>query len=219
MSSFEFLFFITSSIILTSAIVVVSAKNPIHSLLLMILVFINVVYGLFCLEIEFLAISFVIVYIGAVSVLFLFVVMMLNIKIIELNNELIHYFPIGSLIGLIFFFNIFLMLLKSNLIPLLNLNFFDQFFLINWFNIIENTSNIEVMGSLIYTYYFYFFMLSAIILLVAMVGAIVLTAENKDVNIYSQEIFHQLSRNSNKAFFKIKNNFFLTYSNQKQLVK
>ena len=131
MSSFEFLFFITSSIILTSAIVVVSAKNPIHSLLLMILVFINVVYGLFCLEIEFLAISFVIVYIGAVSVLFLFVVMMLNIKIIELNNELIHYFPIGSLIGLIFFFNIFLMLLKSNLIPLLNLNFFDQFFLIN----------------------------------------------------------------------------------------
>jgi len=91
MTSFEFLFFITSSIILTSAIVVVSAKNPIHSLLLMILVFINVVYGLFCLEVEFLALSFVIVYIGAVSVLFLFVVMMLNIKIIELNNELIHY--------------------------------------------------------------------------------------------------------------------------------
>ena len=58
----------------------------------------------FCLEVEFLALSFVIVYIGAVAVLFLFVVMMLNIKIIELNNELIHYFPIGSLIGLIFFF-------------------------------------------------------------------------------------------------------------------
>lgn len=76
------------------------------------------------------------------------------------------------------------------------------------------------MGSLIYTYYFYFFMLSAIILLVAMVGAIVLTAENKDVNIYSQEIFHQLSRNSNKAFFKIKNTkYFFIYNNQKQLIK
>ena len=203
MTSFEFLFFITSSIILTSAIVVVSAKNPIHSLLLMILVFINVVYGLFCLEVEFLALSFVIVYIGAVSILFLFVVMMLNIKIIELNNELIHYFPIGSLIGLIFLFNVFLMLLKSNLIPLLNINFFDQFFLINWFNIIENTSNLEVIGSLLYTYYFYFFMLSAIILLVAMVGAIVLTAQNKDVTIYTQEIFHQLSRSTNKAFFMV----------------
>jgi NADH:ubiquinone oxidoreductase subunit 6 (subunit J) len=203
MTSFEFLFFITSSIILTSAIVVVSAKNPIHSLLLMILVFINVVYGLFCLEVEFLALSFVIVYIGAVAVLFLFVVMMLNIKIIELNNELIHYFPIGSLIGLIFFFNIFLMLLKSNLIPLLNINFFDQFYLINWFNIIENTSNLEVIGSLLYTYYFYFFMVSAVILLVAMVGAIVLTAQNKDVTIYTQDIFHQLSRSTNKAFFMI----------------
>jgi len=203
MTSFEFLFFITSSIILTSAIVVVSAKNPIHSLLLMILVFINVVYGLFCLEVEFLALSFVIVYIGAVSILFLFVVMMLNIKIIELNNELIHYFPIGSLIGLIFLFNVFLMLLKSNLIPLLNINFFDQFFLINWFNIIENTSNLEVIGSLLYTYYFYFFMLSAIILLVAMVGAIVLTSQNKDVTIYTQEIFHQLSRSTNKAFFMV----------------
>ena len=203
MTSFEFLFFITSSIILTSAIVVVSAKNPIHSLLLMILVFINVVYGLFCLEVEFLALSFVIVYIGAVAVLFLFVVMMLNIKIIKLNNELIHYFPIGSLIGLIFFFNIFLMLLKSNLIPLLNINFFDQFYLINWFNIIENTSNLEVIGSLLYTYYFYFFMVSAVILLVAMVGAIVLTAQNKDVTIYTQDIFHQLSRSTNKAFFMI----------------
>lgn len=203
MSSFEFLFFITSSIILTSAIVVVSAKNPIHSLLLMILVFINVVYGLFCLEVEFLALAFIIVYIGAVSVLFLFVVMMLNIKIIELNNELIHYFPIGSFFGLIFLFNLFLILLKTNLIPLLSLNFFDQFFYVNWFNLLENNTNLEIIGHLLYTYYFYFFMLSAIILLIAMVGAIALTSQTKDNTIYEQEIFHQLSRTTNKAFFKV----------------
>ena len=89
----ELLFFLFSSLILTSGLIVITARNPIHSVLFMILVFVNVIFLLICLQAEFLALTFVIVYVGAVAVLFLFVVMMLNIKITELNKELIHYFP------------------------------------------------------------------------------------------------------------------------------
>ena len=98
----ELLFFLFSSLILTSGLIVITARNPIHSVLFMILVFVNVIFLLICLQAEFLALTFVIVYVGAVAVLFLFVVMMLNIKITELNKELIHYFPIGGLVGIIF---------------------------------------------------------------------------------------------------------------------
>jgi NADH-quinone oxidoreductase subunit J len=109
----ELLFFLFSSLILTAGLVVITARNPIHSVLFMILVFVNVIFLLICLQAEFLALTFVIVYVGAVAVLFLFVVMMLNIKVTELNKELVHYFPIGGLVGIIFLMNIFLILLSN----------------------------------------------------------------------------------------------------------
>lgn len=199
--SFEILFFLFSSIILTSALVVISARNPIHSVLFLILVFVNVIFILIHLEVEFLALTFVIVYVGAVAVLFLFVVMMLNIKIVELNKELIHYFPIGGLIGLIFLADVFFIIFKSDVTPLLNTNFINQFGITDWFSIVDDVSNIETMGNLIYTYYFYFFLLSAVVLLIAMIGAIVLTSQVRDKNIHSQNIYHQMSRISKNAIF------------------
>lgn len=167
----------------------------------LILVFVNIIFILIHLEVEFLALTFVIVYVGAVAVLFLFVVMMLNIKIVELNKELIHYFPIGGLIGLIFLVDVFFIIFKSDLMPLLNTNFINQFGITDWFSIIDDVSNIESMGNLIYTYYFYFFLLSAVVLLIAMIGAIVLTAQVRDKNIHSQNIYHQMSRTSKNAIF------------------
>ena len=199
--TFEILFFLFSSIILTSALVVISARNPIHSVLFLILVFVNIIFILIHLEVEFLALTFVIVYVGAVAVLFLFVVMMLNIKIVELNKELIHYFPIGGLIGIIFLVDVFFIIFKSDIMPLLNTNFINQFVIIDWFSIIDDVSNIETMGSLIYTYYFYFFMLSAVVLLIAMIGAIVLTAQVRDKTVHSQNIYHQMSRSPKHAIF------------------
>ena len=148
---------------------VISARNPIHSVLFLILVFVNVIFILIHLEVEFLALTFVIVYVGAVAVLFLFVVMMLNIKIVELNKELIHYFPIGGLIGLIFLVDVFFIIFKSDVTPLLNTNFINQFGITDWFSIVDDVSNIETMGNLIYTYYFYFFLSSAVVLSIAMV--------------------------------------------------
>ena len=108
----EFLFFLFSSIILTGGLVVITARNPIHSVLFMMLVFINVVFLLLFLEVEFLSLTFVIVYVGAVAVLFFFVFMMLNIKITELT-EIVHYLPIGGFVGFIFLFDIFLLLLMN----------------------------------------------------------------------------------------------------------
>jgi len=197
----ELLFFLFSSVILTSGLVVITARNPIHSVLFMILVFVNVVFILIFLEAEFLALTFVIVYVGAVAVLFLFVVMMLNIKITELNKELVHYFPIGGLVGFIFLFSILYILLTNGVSSPISNSLMSYYSYMNWFELIDNPNNIEVIGQLVYTHEVYFFILSGLVLLVAMVGAIVLTSQNRDKSVRTQQVFHQLSRNSKSAIF------------------
>jgi len=197
----ELLFFLFSSILLTSGLVVITARNPIHSVLFMILVFVNVVFILLFLEAEFLALTFVIVYVGAVAVLFLFVVMMLNIKITELNKELVHYFPIGGLVGLIFLFNVFLVLVMNGVGVSFNLALMKEYTYLNWFENIDHLSNIEVIGQLLYTHEFICFLIAGLVLLVAMIGAIVLTVQNRDKSVRTQQVFHQLSRNSKRAIF------------------
>jgi len=198
----ELFFFLFSSILLSSSLVVITARNPIHSVLFMILVFLNVVFILISLEVEFLALTFVIVYVGAVAVLFLFVVMMLNIKITSLNKELIHYFPIGGLVGLIFLFNVILVMLSSgvnsSLTSSLVLKKYDY---IDWLSLVDSPTNIEVIGQVVYTAQSLYFIISGLVLLVAMIGAIVLTNQNKDKSIRTQQVFQQLSRNFKKAIF------------------
>lgn len=197
----EVLLYFFSSLILTSGLIVITARNPIHSVLFMILVFVNVVFVLIFLESEFLALTFVIVYVGAVAVLFLFVVMMLNIKVIELNKELVHYFPIGGLVGFMFLFNIFLISINNGIsLPLSN-SLMSEYEYFDWFSHIDSISNIEVIGSLVYTNQIYYFILSGLVLLVAMIGAIVLTIQKKDKSVRTQQVFHQLSRNSKNALF------------------
>jgi len=197
----ELLFFFFSSMVLTSGLIVITARNPIHSVLFMILVFVNVVCMLIFLEAEFLALTSVIVYVGAVAVLFLFVVMMLNIKIIELNKELIHYFPIGSAVGFVFLFNIFIILVSNGISSPLNLMLATDSNYLDWFSNVDSLSNIEVIGLLVYTNQIYFFIMSGLVLLVAMIGAIILTIQNKDKDVRVQQVFHQLSRSSRNAIF------------------
>ena len=192
----ELLFFLFSSLILTAGLVVIPARNPIHSVLFMILVFVNVIFLLICLQAEFLALTFVIVYVGAVAVLFLFVVMMLNIKVTELNKELVHYFPIGGLVGIIFLMNIFLILLSNGVNSPLDLSLTKNLTYKNWFEFIDSPTNIEVIGQLIYTHQVFYFLLCGLVLLVAMIGAIVLTSQSRDKSVRVQQVFHQLSRNS-----------------------
>ena len=107
---FNFLFFIFAFIILSCALMVIGSKNPIHSILYLVLVFCSSSGILLMLEVDFLAMMFIVVYVGAIAVLFLFVIMMLNIKIIELNENLISYLPISAFLMIIFILEFFIFL-------------------------------------------------------------------------------------------------------------
>jgi NADH:ubiquinone oxidoreductase subunit 6 (subunit J) len=117
------LFYIFSSIAIVSGIMVISSRNPMHSVLFLVLVFCNAAGLLLLLETEFLAMLLLIVYVGAIAVLFLFVVMMLNIRLTELNESILRYLPIGGVILLIFLFEL-LSVINGDLIPFFSSNLF-----------------------------------------------------------------------------------------------
>lgn len=196
----NFLFYFFSSLALISGVMVIQARNPVHSVLFLILVFFNSAGLLILLGLDFFAMIFLVVYVGAIAVLFLFVVMMLNIKLAEINEKKLRYLPIGGLLGLLFLFEVFL-IVDNDLIPLLItkdgellkqiVKFHVDF--IEWFTLLNNVTNIEAVGQCLYTFYFYFFLLASLILLVAMIGAIVLTM-HKGVRIKRQKVFQQNNR-------------------------
>ena len=164
------LFYIFSTLAVVSGGMLISARNPVHSVLFLVLVFCNAAGLLILLETEFLAMLFLVVYVGAIAVLFLFVVMMLNVRVTELSN-------------LIVFHNDYL-ILTSDLNTTL------------WSNQIDPTTNIAALGELLYTYYVFCFIVASLILLVSMVGAILLTMR-KRTNVRKQEIFDQVYGNIN----------------------
>ena len=178
-----FLFFIISIIIITSSLLVILSKNPIHSVLFLILVFFNTSILFLFSNAEFLAMILLIVNIGAVAVLFLFVVMMLDINITKQRQTFLNYLPTGLFIGFIILIELIYVVSQSNL-NFVKTNSSD----INISNqILENT---KIIGNILYTDYFLLFQLSGIILLVAMIGAIYLTLRKrkgiKKQNIYKQ---------------------------------
>ena len=201
------LFYIFSSIAVVSGIMVISSRNPVHSVLFLVLVFCNAAGLLLLLETEFLAMLFLVVYVGAIAVLFLFVVMMLNVRVTELNESVLRYLPIGGLILLIFLFEV-LSVINGDLVPFFSSNLFvfenDNFILnessntVFWTNQINPTTNIEALGEVLYTYYVYCFIIASLILLVAMIGAILLTMR-KRTNVRKQEIFDQVYGNINTS--------------------
>ena len=152
---------------------VISSRNPIHSVLALISVFLFSSVLLFCLEVEFLAFSFLIIYVGAIGIFFLFVIMMINLKFWDNSPDILNYGSIGYFISFLFFIEITLPFIKvfktSSLIN------FSNYFWINWFTEIETFSNIQAIGQLLYTFYFLFFLIAGFILFIAVVGALMLT--------------------------------------------
>ena len=178
-----FLFFIVSIIIITSSLLVILSKNPIHSVLFLILVFFNTSILFLFSNAEFLAMILLIVYVGAVAVLFLFVVMMLDINITKLRQTFLNYLPTGLFIGFIILLELIYVVSQSNL----NYEEKNSSYSNISNQILENT---KIIGNILYTDYFLLFQLSGIILLVAMIGAIYLTIRKrkgvKKQNIYKQ---------------------------------
>jgi NADH-quinone oxidoreductase subunit J len=183
------LFYIFSSIAVVSGIMVISSRNPVHSVLFLVLVFCNAAGLLLLLETEFLAMLFLVVYVGAIAVLFLFVVMMLNVKISEVEDEVLQYLPVGGTIGLIFLFLIFF-IIEGDFV---SFNGQANSIYLDWFQQVDVVSNIETLGQVLYTEYLVYFLLAGVILLVAMVGAIVLTMSTR-TSLRRQLIFQQVSR-------------------------
>ena len=179
-------FYLFSFITIFSAVMVISARNPVQSVLFLILAFFNSA-GLFVLlGAEFLAMILVVVYVGAVAVLFLFVVMMLDINFVELREGFLQYLPIGALVGIILMAELVLIFGSWVINP--------KSEAIVATNIVSSTeiTNTHALGQLIYTHYIYLFQAAGLLLLVAMIGAIVLTVRKRP-NVKRQNISDQVS--------------------------
>jgi len=182
-------FYIFSAVILLSSLMVISSRNPVHSVLFLILAFFNAA-GLFViLHAEFLAMILIIVYVGAVAVLFLFVVMMLDFRVSLDKSNILQYMPIGIFVGLVFISELVIVLVNTKL------NLENIQILTNPLSNFGGLTNTEAIGSILYTDYILYFQVSGIILLVAMVGSIVLTLRDRE-GVKRQSIPDQLSRDS-----------------------
>ncbi len=209
------LFYFFSTLLLLAGVMVIQSKNPVHSVLFLILVFFNAAGLLILLGLDFFAMIFLVVYVGAIAVLFLFVVMMLNIKLAEINEKKLRYLPVGGLLGILFLFEIFLIVNNDLVYTTFTVFINEKNFLLNtqsvstnqylqftdWSSILDTIPNIQAIGMLIYTYYFYFFLMASLILLVAMIGAIVLTM-HKSVDVKRQQVFKQNTREFSKTVNK-----------------
>ena len=180
-------FYLFSAILVASAVLVIAARNPVHSVLFLILAFFNAA-GLFVLMgAEFLAMILVIVYVGAVAVLFLFVVMMLDVDFVKLRSGFMRYVPIGGLVGLILLGELALVAGAWTFAPeaasATQVPIPDS----------AQVTNTHALGLVLYTDYVYLFQVAGVILLVAMIGAIVLTLRHKP-GVKRQVIMDQVLR-------------------------
>nr|YP_010428670.1 NADH dehydrogenase subunit 6 [Toona sinensis]USO20513.1 NADH dehydrogenase subunit 6 [Toona sinensis] len=181
---------VLSSLALVSGLMVVRAKNPVHSVLFFIPVFCDTSGLLLLLGLDFFAMIFPVVYIGAIAVLFLFVVMMFHIQIAEIHEEVLRYLPVSGIIGLIFWWEMFF-ILDNETIPLLptQRNTTSLRYTV-YAGKVRSWTNLETLGNLLYTYYSVWFLLSSLILLVAMIGAIVLTM-HRTTKVKRQDVFRR----------------------------
>ena len=185
-------FYLFAIVTVASAVMVISARNPVHSVLFLILAFFNSAALFVLVGAEFLAMILVIVYVGAVAVLFLFVVMMLDINFVEMRQGFLHYLPVGGIIGLILLLELVLVagswviapevasVAAAPTPPMTEL------------------TNTEALGRLIYTEYIFLFQAAGMILLIAMVSAIVLTLRRRE-GVRRQVITDQVNRRREDA--------------------
>lgn len=194
------LFLLFSSFLVFSALMVVFSKHPVFSLLFLVGCFLFSSVLLFLLECEFLALLFIVIYVGAIAILFLFAIMMLESKAVDLSKNLIKYLPVG------FLFIIFLLIpLLNEITSQFNGILLEKSFYVNnyqnWYDLIDSITDAEVYGHILYSYFVLHFLIAGLILLLVLIGVVYLTNTYNSTEILEQSIFKQLSRHS-KFFFK-----------------
>jgi len=182
---YQISFYFFASIIVISSLFVISSKNPVHSVLFLILSFVTTACLFILLGAEFLAMILIVVYVGAVAVLFLFVVMMLDINFIKLREGFLQYLPIAVLLGIVLLSELLMVflskkMLTSGLIEFSNTPYFSS------------SGNTKDIGIVLYTEFFYLFQISGLILLVAMIGSIILTLRQRE-GVKKQNIYQQVN--------------------------
>jgi NADH-quinone oxidoreductase subunit J len=188
-------FYLFAAVCIASAVMVIAAKNPVHSVLFLILAFVNAA-GLFVLMgAEFLAMILIVVYVGAVAVLFLFVVMMLDVDFTELRHGVLNYLPIGGTVGVILLVELVFGVVGWVISPTVPKSITAP--------IATNISNTQALGLVLYTRYVYYFEAAGVILLVAMIGAIVMTLQHKP-GVKRQSIADQTARRRSSAIDIVK---------------
>ncbi|WP_431858838.1 NADH-quinone oxidoreductase subunit J [Azospirillum sp.] len=190
-------FYLFSAILVASGVMVISARNPVHSVLYLILAFFQAAGLCVLMGAEFLAMILVIVYVGAVAVLFLFVVMMLDINFRELRQGAAQYMPFGALIGLVLLAELAVVFGAWAVAPAASQALGAPT------PAIDQVNNTRALGQLIYTQYAYLFQASGIVLLIAMMGAIVLTLRRRE-GVRKQDISAQLARRREETMAVIK---------------
>ena len=186
------LFYVFSGIMLLSGLAVISSKNPVHSVLFLILAFINAAGLFLLLGAEYLAFTLIVVYVGAVAVLFLFVVMMLDIDFASLRQGFLKYLPAGASIAGIIFIELIMVMFQSFSQRMPKVDAPEP-----------QVQNIRALGGVLYTEYLYPFQLAGLVLLVAMIGAIVLTLHHKP-DVRRQHAGRQVSRKKSDSMMIVK---------------
>jgi len=182
-----FFFYLFAFIAIAAAFMVIAARNPVHSVLWLILTFFNAAALFLLTGAEFLAMILLVVYVGAVAVLFLFVVMMLDVDFAELKRGALQYAPAGALVGLILAAELIVVVGGYTFAPELAGNISQPT------PALADRENTAALGDVLYTTYVYFFQIAGLVLLVAMIGAIVLTLRHKE-NIKRQDVTAQVGR-------------------------
>jgi NADH-quinone oxidoreductase subunit J len=180
-------FYVFATIAVAAGVMVVSARNPVHSVLFLILTFFTTAALFILIGAEFLAMVLVVVYVGAVAVLFMFVVMMLDINFVEMREGFLQYMPIGVLVGIILLVELFMVLGTASMSPEVLATGTEPI------PDLTQRQNTAAIGDVIYTKYIYLFQAAGMILLTAMVGAIVLTLRQRP-GVRKQNIGKQVSR-------------------------
>ncbi|EMH80216.1 NADH:ubiquinone oxidoreductase subunit 6 (chain J) [alpha proteobacterium HIMB114] len=178
-------FYLFSFIAISSSLAVISSKNTVHAVFFLILDFVSISCLFIMMGAEYLGMLTLIVYVGAVAVLFLFVVMMLNVNFKDLRTGFLSYLPFGLLIGIVIIIELGMMIGTWK--------YKDSFIKTSEIQISSKVSNTEALGNVLYTDFIHYFQISGIILLVAMIGAILLTFRQKE-NLKRQDITKQVSR-------------------------
>jgi len=185
-------FYLFSAVMIAAAFMVIAARNPVHSVLFLILAFFNAA-GLFLLSgAEFLALILLVVYVGAVLVLFLFVVMMLDVDFAEMKRGVLEYAPAGALVGIILLGELIVVLGGYTFSPDLAKTVARPI------PSLAERSNTGALGDILYTDYLFYFEVAGLLLLVAMIGSIVLTLRHKQ-SVKRQSISAQVARNPKTA--------------------